>query len=64
MARDERRAKWSLESAVGDDGRTVGAGYGVRTRDAFDLSLQASRHETANDDDAEHEFMVRARNRW
>ena len=57
-------SQWSLESAFGQEERSYGAGYGYRLGPSLDLSLDATRREAANDNEPEHEVMLRARMRW
>ena len=57
-------SEWSLESAFGDEGRILSAGYGYRFGDALDLTLEASRRAPANDDAPAHAVMLRGALRW
>ena len=60
------RLRLALEGsrAFGDDGRTYTAGFGYRLGQSLDLTLDATRRESANDDAREHEIMLRTRMRW
>ena len=59
-----RASEWRIESAFGETERTYTAGYGYRFGQSFDLILDATRREAANDDAPGHEMMLRARMRW
>ena len=57
-------SQWKVESAFGEAERTYTAGYGYRLRGDFELGVEATRREAANDDAAEHEIMLRLGARW
>ena len=57
-------SQWKVESAFGEAERTYTAGYGYRLRGDFELGVDATRREAANDDAAEHEIMLRLGARW
>ena len=57
-------SQWKVESAFGEAEHTYTAGYGYRLRGDFELGVDATRREAANDDGAEHEIMLRLGARW
>ena len=52
-------SQWTLESAFGEAERRIGAGYGYRIGDGFELGLEASRREAASDAGPEHALELR-----
>ena len=56
--------EWTLESEFADGSRSVRAGYSYRPSDSLDLTVEASRRETARDDAPEHAIMLRLRIHW
>ena len=59
-----RASEWRIESAFGDEGRTYTAGYSYRLGQSFDLTLDATRREAADDEAPEHALTLRAGLRW
>ena len=57
-------SQWSLESELGQDTRSLRAGYGYRLGSALDLNLDAARHEPAGDETPGHEVQLRVGLRW
>ena len=59
-----RASEWRVTGEFADESRTYRAGYGYRLGGALDLSVEASRRESASDAGAEHGVLLRAGMRW
>ena len=59
-----RATEWRLEGELGEDARTLRAGYGYRLGSGLTFTTEASRREPANDDAPEHALVLRTTMRW
>ena len=57
-------AEWSLLGEFAEQSRTWRAGYAYRLGGTFDLGVEGSRREAANDDAPEHAIELRLRASW